>query len=329
MRLKFLASAVAAIAAVFGANTAAMADGCGGCGASAVVACAPAADACCTPKVRYKHEWQTVTEQRTRTCYKTVNETVMKEVREVVCKPVHETKVIDCKRIVCEPVWEEKEVKVCCGEWVTEQRQDPCHTVCKKVRVQKCGTCDSGCGHEHTAHHASGCGCESSCNACNDPCGHKHFNFNLGAKLKSLLPEYTTVQETVPGRTYCVKTWKPREEVRKVKVCKMVSREVVEKKTVTTCRYERQEVVKQVACTVCKKVPYCETYNVCKKVRVCVPVCDSGCHTSKFASFKGLFHKSCGNNNCGAAPCSTCGGAAPATLTPAAPAAAAPMPAAK
>lgn len=319
MRLKFLASAVAAIAAVFGASTAAKADGCGGCGASAVVACAPAADACCTPKVRYKHEWQTVSEQRTRTCYKTVSETVMKEVREVVCKPVHETKVVECKRIVCEPVWEEKEVKVCCGEWVCEQRTDPCRTVCKKVRVQRCGNECNTCGHAN-----NNCGCN---NACNDPCARSHFNFNLGAKLKSLLPEYATVQETIPGRTYTVKVWKPREEVRKVKVCKMVQKEVVEKKNVTTCRYERQEVVKQVPCTVCKKVPYCETYTVCKKVRVCVPVCDSGCHSSFFGGFKGLFHKSCG---CNAAPaCNSCGSAPAATLAPAAPAAAAPMPAAK
>lgn len=319
MRLKFLASAVAAIAAVFGASTAAKADGCGGCGASAVVACAPAADACCTPKVRYKHEWQTVSEQRTRTCYKTVNETVMKEVREWVCKPVHETKEVECKRIVCDTVWEEKQVKVCCGEWVCEQRTDPCHTVCKKVRVHSCGNDCNTCGN------ANNCGCNSGCNSCNDPCGgHKHFNFNLGAKLKGLWPEYATVQETVPGRTYSVKVWKPREEVRTVKVAKQVSREVVEKKQVTTCRYERQEVVRQVACTVCKKVPYCETYTVCKKVRVCVPVCDSGCHTSKFASFKGLFHKSCGcDNGCAAPACTSCG-SAPAAV--AAPAAAAPMP---
>lgn len=317
MRLKFLASAVAALAAVFGANTAAMADGCGGCGASAVVACAPAADAC-TPRVRYKHEWQTVTEQRTRTCYKTVSETVMKEVREVVCKPVHETKEVECKRIVCDTVWEEKEVKVCTGEWVCEQRTDPCRTVCKKVRVERC---DNGCGH---GNHGNGCGCD---NACNDPCARGHFS--LGAKLKNLFPEYATVQETVPGRTYTVKVWKPREEVRKVKVAKQVAREVVEKKQVTTCRYERQEVVKQVPCTVCKKVPYCETYTVCKRVRVCVPVCDDGCRTSHFAKFKGLFSKGHGcNNNC-AAPCNSCGSAAPATLTPAAPAAAAPMPAAK
>lgn len=312
MRLKFLASAVAAIAAVFGANTAAMADGCGGCGASAVVACCPAADACCTPKVRYKHEWQTVTETRQRTCYKTVTETVMKEVREVVCKPIHETKEIECKRIVCEPVWEEKEVKVCCGEWVCEQRTEPCKTVCKRVRVCKdhCAKPACGCGHEHA------CGC----NACCDPCSHKSF----ADRIRGLFPEYTTVQETVPGRTYTVKVWKPREEVRKVKVCKMVSKEVVEKKTVTTCRYERQEVVKQVPCTVCKKVPYCENYTVCKRVRVCVPVCSTPCHTKC-----NTCHASCHKPACGChthhAGCSGCG-SAPATL---APATTAPMPAAK
>src|SRR3954470_6388671 len=80
MRLKFIASAVAALAAVFGIHSTAAAD-CGGCGASAVVACAPAAD-CCQPRVRYKKEWQTVVEQRTKTCYRTVTETVMKEVCE-------------------------------------------------------------------------------------------------------------------------------------------------------------------------------------------------------------------------------------------------------
>jgi hypothetical protein len=313
MRLKYLASAVAALAAVFGAHTTATAGGgCGGCGASAVVACAPAADAC-TPRVRYKTEWQTVTEQRTRTCYKTVQETVMKEVREVVCKPVYETKVVECKRIVCEPVWEEKEVKVCTGEWVTEQRKEADRVICRKVRVERC---DNGCGH---AHHGNGCGCD---NACNDPCAHK---CGLGNWLKRLRPEYAYVQETCPGKTYEVKVWKPREEVQKVKVCKMVQKEVVEKKNVTTCRYERQEVVKQVPVTVCKKVPYCETYNVCKRVRVKVPVCDDGCRSHSF--FGGLFSRSC-KNDCAPA-CNNCGShAAPATLTPAAPAAA-PMPAAK
>src|SRR4051795_3944402 len=98
MRLKFIASAVAALAAVFGIHSTAKAD-CGGCGASAVVACCPAAD-CCQPKVRYKHEWQPVTKQRTGPCYKTVTETVMKEVCEVVCKPIHETKEVVCKRVV-------------------------------------------------------------------------------------------------------------------------------------------------------------------------------------------------------------------------------------
>jgi hypothetical protein len=313
MRLKFLTSAVAALVAVFGAYSTATAD-CGGCGASAVVACAPAAE-CCQPKVRYKNEWQTVSEQRTRTCYRTVSETVMKEVREVICKPVYETKVVECRHTVCETVWEEKQVKVCCGEWVTETHQEACKTVCKKVRVHRCG-CDNGCG---------GCG---DCNACCDPCAKKHFDF--GGWLRKLKPEYEYVQETIPGRTVCCKVWKPREEVRTVKVCKMVPREVVEKKNVTTCRYERQEVVKQVPCTVCKKVPYCETYTVCKKVRVCVPVCDTGCHKS--FNFGGLFHRSCksdcggcGHASCGG--CGGCGGGAPATLTPAPAPAAAPMPA--
>jgi hypothetical protein len=99
MRLKFIASAVAALAAVFGIHGAAQADH-GGCGASAVVACCPAAD-CCQPKVRYKKEWQTVVEQRTKTCYKTVSRTVMKEVCQVVCRPVQEQKEVVCKRIVC------------------------------------------------------------------------------------------------------------------------------------------------------------------------------------------------------------------------------------
>lgn len=294
MRLKYLASAVAALAAVFGIHSTAKAD-CGGCGASAVVACAPAAD-CCQPRVRYKHQWQTVVEQRTRTCYKTVSETVMKEVCEVVCRPVQETKEVVCKRIVCEPVWEEKQVKVCCGEWVTETRQTPCQTVCKKVRVKPCN---------------------DSCDPC-DPCARKSH------PLKGLFHrEYAYVQETIPGKTVCCKVWKPREEVRTVKVCKMVPREVVEKKLVTTCRYVREEVRKQVPTTVCKRVPYCVTENVCRKVRVCVPVCDSG--SSLFSGFKGLFHRS---NKCG---CETgCGGgcgAVAGTIAPAPAAAPAPMPA--
>jgi hypothetical protein len=302
MRLKFLTPAVAALCAVIGAYSPAMAD-CGGCGASAVVACCPAAE-CCQPKVRYKHEWQTCTETRTRTCYKTVTETVMKEVRECVCKPVYETKVVECRKTICEQVWEEKQVKVCCGEWVTEQRKECDRTVCKKVRVKPCHeTCDKGCGHE--------------CGGCNDSCGCGHGH---GSFLDHFKREYCTVQEVIPGKTTCVKVWKPREEVRTVKVCKMVPREVVEKKNVTTCRMERQEVVKQVPCTVCKKVPYCETYTVCKKVRVCVPVCDTCSH--HHASFGSFFHKSC------KADCGGCGGCdhAPGALTPA-PAQAAPMPA--
>jgi len=315
MRLKFIASAVAALAAVFGIHSAAQAD-CGGCGASAVVACCPAADCCHAPKVRYKHEWQTVTEQRTRTCYKTVSETVMKEVCEVVCRPVQETKEVVCKRIVCEQVWEEKQVKVCCGEWVYETRTSPCQTVCKKVRVQNCG-CENTC---------------NSCGGCGDSCGcgHKHH----ASLLSKFHREYAYVQETIPGKTVCCKVWKPREEVRTVRCCKMVPREVVEKKMVTTCRYERQEVRKMVPCTVCKRVPYCVTENVCRKVRVCVPVCEERCHTSHFG---GLFHRSnkCGCDSCGHAPCGGCGGVA-GPISPApmggAPAAApmpAPAPAAK
>lgn len=305
MRLKFLASAVAALAAVFGIHSAAKAD-CGGCGASAVVACCPAAD-CCQPKVRYKHEWQTVTEQRTRTCYKTVSKTVMKEVCEVVCKPIQETKEVVCKRIVCEPVWSEKQVKVCCGEWVNEVRTSPCQTVCKKVRVQPCND-----------------GCNSCGDSCGNSCGCGHHKSHSW-----LHREYAYVQETIPGKTTCCKVWKPREEMRTVKTCQMVSREVVEKKMVTTCRYERQEVRKMVPTTVCERVPYCVTENVCHRVRVCVPVCENSCGGHK--AFSGLFHRShkCGcDNSCGHAPCGGCGAAsgyiAPAPVGGAAPA---PMPA--
>jgi hypothetical protein len=286
MRLKFIASAVAALAAVFGIHGAAQADH-GGCGASAVVACCPAAD-CCQPKVRYKKEWQTVVEQRTKTCYKTVSRTVMKEVCQVVCRPVQEQKEVVCKRIVCEPVWSEKQVKVCSGEWVNEMHQTPCQTVCKRVRVEPCEPCVDPC----------------------DPCAKKGHGF-----LHKFKREYVTVQETIPGKTVCRKVWKPREEVRTVKTCQMVAREVVERKMVTTCRMERQEVRKMVPVTVCERVPYCVTENVCKRVRVCVPVCDDRCGGHKL--FGGLFghrsRKSC--DTCGHAPCGCAG--APGHLAPA------------
>jgi hypothetical protein len=292
MRLKFIASAALALAAIVGIHGTAQADH-GGCGASAVVACCPAAD-CCQPKVRYKKEWQTVVEQRTRTCYKTVTETVMKEVCQVVCRPVHEQKEVVCKRIVCEPVWSEKQVKVCTGEWVNETYTTPCQTVCKRVRVEPCPT---------------------ACDPC-DPCGGKKGHGLFGGHKR----EYITVQETIPGKTCCRKVWKPREEIRTVKTCQMVPREVVEKKMVTTCRYERQEVRKMVPVQVCKRVPYCVTENVCKRVRVCVPVCDDGGHRL----FGGLFHKSRKSDCCQAAPCGGCG-AAPGHIAPAP--APAPMPA--
>lgn len=101
----------------------------------------------------------------------------MKECREIVCKPVYETKTVDCKKIVCETVWEEKEVKVCTGQWVCEQRTDPCKTVCKKVRV---------CKNE----------CDPCANACNDPCAKK----SCFSGLKNLFPDTPTFRKPFQAR---------------------------------------------------------------------------------------------------------------------------------
>lgn len=269
MHRKFIATALAAIVAIVAAESAAMA---GGCGCTTTPACAaPCADACCFPKVRYRTEWQTVMEPCKKTCYRIEHKTVMKECKEIVCKPVYENKTVDCKKIVCKPVWEEKQVKVCTGEWKVEQHVCPGPVVTRKCRLPD--TC------------------------CFDPCT---------CTSKRIKGETVCYQEQLPGKTVCKKVWVPKEEVRTVKVCKMVQEEVVEKVNVQTCRWEKQEVVKQVPVTVCEKVPYEVTVNVCRKVKVCVPVCEC-CRPSLLDNLRGklsgLFHRDCVCSTCGSSPC--------------------------
>ena len=113
-------------------------------------ACAPppcAESSCCLPKVHYKTCYQTVVEERTKTCYKTVQKTIYKECRYTVCKPVQETVMRECRKVVCKPVWEEKQIKVCCGEWKCESYCVPgkCVTQKHKVQVQDCADPCSCC----------------------------------------------------------------------------------------------------------------------------------------------------------------------------------------
>src|SRR5262249_10928999 len=60
------------------------------CGACRYPVCHHRAEQCCMPEVRYKVCYQTVIEERTKTCYRPVYQTVMRECRYTVCKPVYE-----------------------------------------------------------------------------------------------------------------------------------------------------------------------------------------------------------------------------------------------
>jgi hypothetical protein len=258
-------------------------------------ACPP--EPCCVPKLRYKTCYQTVVEERIKTHYQIVHKTIEKECRYVVCKPVYEIVEKECKKIVCKPVWEEKQVKVCTGEWKEEQYY--CPGPVKAVRHRTPATC------------------------CFDPCT---------CKTIRIPGQCYTEYVQCPGTIKCRKVWVPREEVRTVKVCKMVPEEVVEKVQVKVCKMVKEEVVKKVPVTVCEKVPVQVVEKVCKRVPVKVAVCECeaprcfdlgglGCHlTSLKDRFTGLCGRLLGHGHgdcCHAAPCD-CGGSA----APAAPAAA-------
>jgi hypothetical protein len=43
----------------------------------------------------------------------------------------------------------------------------------------------------------------------------------------------------------------------------------------TTCRLETEQCMRMVPQTLCHLEPYCETYRVCRRVPICVPVCES------------------------------------------------------
>ena len=86
-------------------------------------------------------------------------------------------------------------------------------------------------------------------------------------------PMVTTTMQC-PGRWICKKTWVPREEVRKEKVCHYVAKE--------QCKVENY--------TVCKCVPY--------TVSRCVPRTESGSGSPNFSFRSGLLS----NRSCCAGP---------------------------
>jgi hypothetical protein len=265
MRLKFVFSFLASLVAVLAATSATLAGG--DCGAPAYNACCPTD--CCYPKVKYKTVWHDVYEHQTRTVCKPVYKTIMKEVEYTVCKPVYETVVQDCKRIVCKPVWEEKQVKVCCGEWATEQVYCPGPVVTKRCKLPD--TC------------------------CYDPCS---------CCPKVIPGKEVCYQVQCPGKWVCKKVWVPREEIRTVKVCRMVQEEICEKVSTQVCRHVQERCVKLVPVTICEKVPTCETVCVKRRVKCQVPVCEDSCEEHVFHRLKNRLH---GLFRHGDECCDTCG----------------------
>jgi hypothetical protein len=265
MKVKYAIPVLAAIVALLAGATASQADHCG-------TGCAPACD-----DYRVHHRWclRKVEEDRCRTCYQTVQKTVMKECKQIICEPVNKTVEKECKKIVCKPVWEEKQVKVCCGEWKTEQVYCPGAVVCRKCRQPD--TC------------------------CYDPCT---------CKTHRVKGECVTYHEQLPGHYTCKKTWVPREEVRTVKTCKMVQEEVIEKVQVQVCETVKREVVKQVPVTVCEKVPVTYTEKRCHWRLVKEPVCKKRHHFSfKLPSF--CHRDSCGHSH----GCNGCSGTGTVTYS--------------
>ena len=251
-------------------------------------------DPCGQPRLRYKTCYQTVVEDCIKTRYQVVHKTIEKECRYTVCKPVWETVEKECKKIVCKPVWEEKQVKVCTGEWKVEEYY--CPGPVKAVRHRTPDSC------------------------CVDPCTGKTIR----------IPGQCYVEYVqCPGTVKCRKVWVPREEVRTVKVCKMVQEEVVEKVQVKVCKMVKEEVVKKVPVTVCEKVPVQVVEKVTRKVPVRVAVCECeqprcfsldlnlGYHLhnlrDRLCSLGGRLF---GHGDCHSAPCDCHG--APAAAAPAA-----------
>lgn len=234
MSLKVVLANLTALVVVLGSVSLAQAQHHG-----AAVAAPCGADACCYPKIRYKTCYETVVEERCKTCWQNCYKTIEKECRYTVCKPVWEVCEKECKRIICKPVWEEKQVKVCCGEWKEEKYY--CPGPVKAVRHKSPDTC------------------------CFDPCT---------CKTVRIPGQCCTEYVQCPGTWKCKKVWCPREECRTVKCCRMVQEEVCEKVQVKVCRMVQEEVCKKVPVTVCEKVPVQVVEKVCKKVPVKVAVCE-------------------------------------------------------
>ncbi len=257
MKLSLTAPVLAALGVLLGAGT---------CQAGLFSSCCQPAcnqDACCYPKIRYKTCYQNVVEEHQVTRCVTQQRTINKECRYIVCKPVEEVQQREIHKIVCKPVMEEKQITVCTGEWKCEWVCQPGRCVTRTCKVR----------------------CEQPCDPCN-PCAHR-----------SLFPRYERVcyTEQLPAKWCSHKVCVPRQEVRTIKVCRNVQQEVVEKVNVKVCKMVREEVVKQVPVTICEKVPVQETVKVCKRVKVCVPVCEEQCG-NRCSLFGGLFNRGCGHD---------------------------------
>jgi hypothetical protein len=95
----------------------------------------------------------------------------------------------------------------------------------------------------------------------------------------TMVPEQKVMQ--VPYTT-CKMVPEEHCETIKCRRCKMVSEEHCQQVPYTTCRLVREECVKQVSTTECTMEPYCVTTKVCRKVPVCVPVCEESASCTKW-----------------------------------------------
>jgi hypothetical protein len=74
----------------------------------------------------------------------------------------------------------------------------------------------------------------------------------------------------------------PEERTRIIecKKCRMETTECVKQVPYTTCRMVTREHVKCVPHTTCKLESYCEVQKICRRVPVCVPICNDPCEMS-------------------------------------------------
>jgi hypothetical protein len=75
---------------------------------------------------------------------------------------------------------------------------------------------------------------------------------------------YTTCRMVPEERCQVLKCWR----------CKYVPEERCCQVPYTTCRMVAEECVRMVPHTTCSLQPYCVTYKICRRIPICVPVCD-------------------------------------------------------